>query len=145
MADTCCISVAINDSITRINNLEQAVASGCDAAAVGQLSASILPSDAASFVRHFQALPPCEIQSAITQRISTLSFIARVTAAGKSPGGVQEVARMKALKERDSALWLTLLPTEPSLVLSDSQWSWSARLRLGMPAPVASAECHGCH
>jgi hypothetical protein len=145
LADTCCISAAINDSITRINNLEQAVASGCDAAAVGQLSASILPSDAASFVRHFQALPPCEIQSAITQRISTLSFIARVTAAGKSPGGVQEVARMKALKERDSALWLTLLPTEPSLVLSDSQWSWSARLRLGMPAPVASAECHGCH
>jgi len=60
-------------------------------------------------------------------------------------GGVEAAARLLALKERESSLWLRTLPTAPGLVLSDAKWRWAARLRLGMQVPNVSSACNGCH
>ena len=89
-------------------------------------------------MQHIRALKPsCAIQAAVTHRISTLSHIAMVTqTARRGAGGVAELARLRSLTEKESALWLRVLPTDHSLRLSDTKWKWAAQLRLGMPEPV---------
>ena len=142
---TSAMAVAIDDSIQRLNVMETSITANCTCPTIEQVSPSILPSSATTYVRHFQALPLCEIQSAITHRIAILNLIARVARAGQSPvNGVAEVARMRALRERESSLWLRTVPTEPGLTLSDTKWAWAAWLRLGMPVPVNAADCAGC-
>jgi hypothetical protein len=71
-----------------------------------------------------------------------------MTAAGE--GGAQaeaEVARLRALQEKESSRWLRVLPVDAGLRLTELQWQTAAQLRLGMPrAPhgsTASACEHG--
>ena len=61
-------------------------------------------------------------------------------------GNDENTGRLTALaSERESALWLTTLPTTAALELSDQHFLWAARLRLGMPVHVPDGQCHGCH
>jgi hypothetical protein len=145
LSPTCGHFIAINDSLTRIAAMDLALSSRGERTAVSKVSASILPANAATFVSHFRTMPPCLIQSAITHRIMTLIFIARVTEAGRAgAGGVEEVARLYALTAAESSLWLRTLPTEDGLRLTDTKWQWAARLRLGMCVPTVDTECRGC-
>ena len=106
----------------------------------------LLPDSASEFVAHFRTTPSFNIQSSVVHRISTLSINARIIQAGMRKGeGLQELARIKALRAKESSLWLRTLPTEPGLRLRDDKWQWAARLRLGMPVPVPAPEHLGCN
>jgi hypothetical protein len=135
------ITVAIEDSLRCIAEVEASIVARCDQEAVAGVSASVLPASAAAFVAHFKAQPPVPVQSAIIHRITILSHIATMKAAGE--GGVRakaEVARLQALKEKESSRWLRVLPTDAGLRLTDLQWQTAAQLRLGMPkAPYGDA------
>jgi hypothetical protein len=117
------IYLAINDALHTIAKLENSLESRADPSSVGDLllvPPSALPSSASSFVSHFKAQPPFPIQHAVSVRISTLSYNARVSEAGKvRRGGREHAARLRALREPDSALWLTTFPTEVALALTD--------------------------
>jgi hypothetical protein len=142
------IYLEINDALHTIANLESSLESRADPSSVSDLllvPRSALPSSASSFVSHFKGQPPFPIQHAVSVRIATLSYNARVSAAGQvGRGGREHAARLRALREPDSALWLTTLPTEVALALTDLKWQWAARLRLGMDIPVISTVCPGC-
>jgi hypothetical protein len=135
------ITEAIEDALRRIAAVEASIVSRCDQDAAAQVSASVLPARAAAFVAHFKAHPPGPLQSAIIHRITILSHIARMKAAGE--GGVRaraEVARLRALREKGSSRWLRVLPTDAGLRLTDLQWQTAAQLRLGLPkAPYGDA------
>ena len=141
------ITVGIEDALRRVAAVEADLRARCTPAALAGVAASILPARAAAFVAHFKAFPPSPIQHAIVHRISTLSHIARMTAA--RAGGVQakeEVARLQALKEKESSRWLRVRPTDTDLGMSNLQWQVSAQLRLGMPrAPHGAAAPPCCH
>ena len=116
------MTVAIEDSIRRVSAVEAGYIARCPAADVAGVSPSVLPTRAAAFVEHFNASPPGPIQSAVIHRITTLSHIARMAAAGD--GGVRvvaDVARLQALKEKESSRWLRVLPTTSQLRLTDLQ------------------------
>jgi Reverse transcriptase (RNA-dependent DNA polymerase) len=132
----CSMYVAIDDSLARITALVDDLAPKGTGPRHDTEMAVLLPNSAAEFVPHYRSSPPaCSIQSAVTHRISTLSFIARVAQAGKDKAKA-DVARFQALRVAGSSLWLQTLPTTPLLRLSDAQWRWAARLRLGMPVPI---------
>jgi hypothetical protein len=136
---------AIEDSLSRVATMEAAFLPLCDPILLSAASASVLPSRASTFVDHFLAQPLGSIQSAVTHRISSLSHIARVTAAGKDRArGVQEIARLQALTAAESSLWLRTLPTTKSLTMTDTKWQWSAHLRLGVPVPVYGGAATSC-
>ena len=141
----CAMAVAIDDSLERVTAVEAALIARCRLAVMPEVSPSILPADAAAFVSHFRTMPPCPIQSATTHRVNTLCSIARVEEARRmGPGSVEAVARLSALRQPGSSLWLQTIPTEAALTLSDERWVWAARLRLGMPVPSVDDRCTGC-
>jgi hypothetical protein len=135
------ITAGITDALGRVAAVETALLARCEPQSAATVSASILPPTAAAFVAHFKALPPSPIQSAVLHRITTLSHSARMKAAGE--GGAQaeaEVARLRALQEKESSRWLRVLPMDAGLRLTDLQWQTAVQLRLGMPrAPHGSA------
>ena len=136
---------SITDSLTRLAAVQDALAARCNPDIVRGLDCSILPASAATFIQHYRCGPPRPIQATVTQRISTLSYIARVTEARNAgKGGEATVARLAALREADSSLWLRTVPSHPGLTLTDSKWLWAARLRLGMPVDVVSNDCDAC-
>jgi hypothetical protein len=128
------VTVAIDDALRRVAAVEAKFVAACAPQALAGISASVLPTRAATFVEHFKALSPGPIQSAVIHRISTLSNIARMAAA-RADGvrGRAEVARLQALKAKESSRWLRVLPTDAGLRLRDLQWQTAAQLRLGMP------------
>jgi hypothetical protein len=139
------LCASIDDSLHRIAATQTTLSARCEPAMVNNVSRLGLPDSAATFVQHFRCALPCPIQHSITHRITTLSFIARVCEARKEgKEGVATVARLLALKEPASSLWLQVLPTHPGLTMTDAKWLWAARLRLGMPAPVVSSQCDAC-
>ena len=132
---------AVTDSIARVAAIEAPLIAQCPPALLANVSASVLPTSADTFVVHCRALPSTSlIQSAVSHRISTLSHIARVRqAAQRGKSGEAELARLHSLnneKAKGSSLWLQVLPTSAYLRLPDSKWQWAAQLRLGMPVPV---------
>ena len=141
------ITQGITDALGRVAAVEAALVARCEPQVAAAVGASILPPGAATFVAHFKALPPSPIQSAIIHRITTLSHSARMKAAGE--GGAQaeaEVARLRALQEKESSRWLRVLPVDAGLRLSDLQWQTAVQLRLGMPrAPHGTAASHCEH
>jgi Reverse transcriptase (RNA-dependent DNA polymerase) len=143
------LGTSIDDSIRRITSCEITLVDRCEAAGmVAECSSTTplsLPTSASTFVSHYKALPPFCIQSHLTLRISTLCHIARVSEAKvREVGGPEFHARLLALREKESSLWLRTLPTEPGLTLSDAKWMWAAWLRLGMPVPSICSDCDGC-
>jgi hypothetical protein len=138
---------AVADGIRRISETDARLAALCSPDKLAKISASVLPTGAETFVQDIRALSTesCLLQSALTHRISTLSHIARVTQIERrGTRGHAELARLKALTEKESSLWLRVLPTEPFLELPDVKWQWAAHLRLGMEVPMcegASALC----
>ena len=129
---------AVADSIRRISHTDTQLAALCPAHRLANVRKSVLPTGADTFVQHIRAMSTESslLQSALTHRISTLSHIARVTAvAGRGTRGHAELARLAALTEKESSLWLRVLPTEKFLRLTDVKWQWAARLRLGMEMP----------
>ena len=134
------MTVAIEDSIRRVSAAEAGYTARCLPADIAGVRPSVLPTRAAAFVEYFNANPPGSIQSAIIHRITTLSHIARMTATGD--GGVRvvaDVARLQALKEKESSRWLRVVPTDSQLRLSDLQWQTAAQMRLGMPKALHGA------
>jgi len=104
-----------------------------------------LPTSASSFISHFRAQPASKrIQSDVSHSISLLSFNAGLAQAERGEGGVRDVARLRALRTKESSLWLRTMPTCDALRLSDEDWRWSARLRLGMPMPFGPSQPPGC-
>jgi len=140
------ITVAIEDGIRRVAAVEAEYIARCTPAAVAGVSPSVLPTRAAEFIQHFKASPPGPIQSAIIHRITTLSHIARMAAAGA--GGAQavaEVARLQSLREKESSRWLRVLPTDSRLRLTDLQWQTAAQMRLGVPKAPHGAVGVSCN
>ena len=136
---------AIDDSLHRVAALQTVISLRCEKALVGRADTLVLPGSAAEFVQHYRSARASPIQHSITHRITTLCGIARVCEArmaGKQ--GVATVARLLALREPGSALWLQTLPTGPGLTLTDVKWLWAAQLRLGVPVPVVSSQCDAC-
>ena len=76
------MTVAIEDSIRRVFAAEAEHTARCPPADVADVRPSVLPQRAAAFVEYFKANPPGSIQSAVIHRITTLSHIARMAAAG---------------------------------------------------------------
>ena len=91
---------AVADSIARVANIEAPLLAQCPAELLANVSASVLPTSADTFVAHTRALSSsCLIQSAVSHRISTLSHIARVRQAGqRGKSGEAELARLHSLK-----------------------------------------------
>jgi hypothetical protein len=124
----------------------------------------------ADFVTHYAALRLPAIQAALTHRTSTLQFNANVRratmmAAGGDKGmgasatdasdidsagantaaeGEQLLARIRAITAEHASRWLSIAPTERDLELTDAQYHWAARLRLGLPVPPSSSTCASC-
>jgi len=145
LSPSCAMFAAINDSLARIAEVESSLMARGESIAVSEVAPSVLPMNAETFVHHFRVGPPCPIQSSVSYRINTLSYIARVTEAGRAgEGRLEGIARLHALKVAESALWLQTLPTEARLTLTDAKWQWAAWLRLGMPVPVIADLCEGC-
>ena len=138
----------IDDALHTIANLERSLKSRARPSVINDLPkapASALPLSASTFVSHFRNQRPFPIQQAVSVRIATLSYNARVSAAVEMRRGRREhAARLRALREPESALWLTTFPTEIALALTDLKWQWAAQLRLGMDIPIISAACPGC-
>ena len=149
VAPSCRQYLALDDCILRVTGMENVFwqqLAATDAASSGEVPAPVLPDSAHDFVRHFSTASPTVIQSAVVHRIQTLSFIASTKAAvdaGRS--GLERLARMDALRQPGSADWLTVMPTEARLRLSDVHWRWAAQLRLGLQLPTLSDTCHGCN
>jgi hypothetical protein len=62
-------------------------------------------------------------------------------------GGVQaraEVARLQALKEKESSRWLQVLPTDAGLRLTDLQVQTALQMRLGIPLAPRGATAPAC-
>ena len=100
-----------------------------------QVTASILPSCAAHFVAHFQAQPSeTLIQHSVQHRNTMLKAIAgrAVAAQDRSPAGVANVARLGALRSGHASRWLLQPVREWPLVLSDEEFRWAIRMRLGL-------------
>ncbi|MGH7069568.1 MAG: reverse transcriptase domain-containing protein [Acetobacteraceae bacterium] len=139
---------AIEDSIKRITRDVSDLIHECDPKYINDHLkdiSSLLPNSADSFVSYFKVRQSPVIQSSLTHRITTLSFIARVSAAVRTgKAGQRTIARLQSLLETGSALWLQTLPTEAALTLTDNKWRWAARLRLDMPVPVAHSACDRC-
>jgi hypothetical protein len=145
LSPSCAMFAAINDSLARIAKVESSLMARGESIAVSEVAPSILPMNAETLVHHFRVGPPCPIQSSVTYRINTLSYIARVTEAGRAgEGRLEGIARLHALKAAESSLWLQTLPTEARLTLTDAKWQWAAWLRLGVPVPVIADLCDGC-
>jgi hypothetical protein len=126
---------AITDSIRRVSHTEAQLLPLCSVHRLTNVSKSVLPMRADTFVQDIRALSAesCLLQSALTHRISLLSHIARVSQVeGRGIQGQAELARLNALTEKESSLWLRVLPTEAYLQLPDVKWQWCARFRLGM-------------
>jgi hypothetical protein len=139
------ITRSIADALSRVAAVEAALVARCEPQAAAVVGASILPADAASFVAHFKALPPCPIQSAVMHRITTLSHSASMKAAGEGGARAEaEVARLRALQEKESSRWLRVLPTDAELRLTDLQWQTAVQLRLGMPRVPHGEAGHAC-
>jgi len=138
--------LALQESITRYNRLVSELTSGCDPKhASARDMPSLLPNSAESFISYFKTNPSSAIQSSLVHRISTLSFIARISAAEKvGKTGHDTIARLQSLREAGAALWLQTMPTEAGLTLSDSKWRWAARLRLGIPVVATRSACDRC-
>ena len=142
----CDMSIAIDDSLSRITAVEAELIGRCGLAVMPEISPSVLPADAAAFAAHFRTIPPCPIQTATTHRVNTLCSIARVEEARRlGQGSVEAVARLLSLRQTGSSLWLQTIPTEAALRLTDEKWVWAARLRLGMPVPSIDDKCSGCN
>lgn len=139
---------AISDSLQRVTALTSALIKECEAKYVGddiKDISTLLPDSTNTFIQYFKSRPSSVIQSTVTHRISTLSFIARVSLAARAEkNGRSTIARLQSLKETGAALWLQTLPTEKALTLSDDKWIWPARLRLGMPVPTTHTMCSKC-
>ena len=142
------ITAGITDALRRVAAAEADLVARCDSQAAAAVSASILPTSADAFVAHFSARPPGPIQSAIIHRITTLTQNARMTAlGGAGRQEVEELARLRALQEKESSRWLRVLPVDAGLRLTDLQWQTAVQLRLGMsraPHGTAGPACeHG--
>jgi hypothetical protein len=138
---------AVADGIRRVSETDAQLAALCPRDKLAKISASVLPTGAETFVQDIRAMSAesCLLQSALTHRISTLSHIARVTQVERRGArGHAELARLNALTEKESSLWLRVLPTEASLVLPDVKWQWAARLRLGMEIPLCEGASTLC-
>jgi hypothetical protein len=141
------LHTAVADSIARVAAIEAPLIAQCPPTLIANISASVLPTSADTFVAHTRALSSsCLIQSAVSHRISTLSHIARVRQAGQcGKSGEAELARLHSLnceKAKESSLWLQVMPTSPHLRLPNCKWQWAAQLRLGMAVPVYEASEH---
>jgi hypothetical protein len=133
---------SINDCLNRIRQAANTLTTLIDADDHSQLH---LPASASTFVSHFRALPPSlRYQSDVTSRISTLSYNASLAQARRDKTAMAEVARLQSLQAKESSLWLRTLPTMDALQLSDVDWQWCARLRLGMPMPFGASPPLGC-
>ena len=149
LSPTCGLFAAIEDSIHRITTIESSLiarSSTMSGSDVPRISDPILPASASSFVSHYQTKPVSLLQSCITHRIATLSFIARVseTARAGPTGKYATASRLLSLRAAESALWLQTLPTESALTFTDAKWQWAAWLRLGIPVPTIDTDCPGC-
>ena len=139
------IYTAIDDSLREVADLQAALSTRCDADTLGKHRRLDLPASAAHFIQHFRCARPIPIQHSISHRITTLCYIARLCEARRlGKAGEATVARLCALKEPGSALWLSTLPTLPSLTLTDIKWLWAAQLRLGVPLAVTADTCDAC-
>jgi hypothetical protein len=142
------ISVAIDDSIQRVQSMTSVLITSSDAKYIDTQTmelSSLIPESAASFVDYYKTKPSYLVQASITHRIATLSFIARVSEAARAgSSGKGTIARLNSLRATCSSLWLRTLPSDPSLTLTDKKWQWAARLRLGMPVPSIDPACPGC-
>ncbi len=138
---------AVADGIRRIAETDARLVALCPPHKLASVSASVLPTGAESFVQDIRALSTEShlLQSALTHRMSTLSHIARVAQVERrGTRGHAELARLRALRERESSLWLRVLPTEPFLQLTNVNWQWAARLRLGMEVPMCEGTSALC-
>ena len=119
--------IAIDDCLMRIKTRDAQLTARCHGAGAGVVADKglgvSLPINAASFAAHFRARNVPSLQASITHRTSTLSYSAGVAEAGKvGQSGQANVARMMSLKEKESSLWLSTLPTEVGLRLTDRKW-----------------------
>src|SRR3984957_15839814 len=93
----------INDALHAITNPETVLGSRARPSSVDDLllvPPSVLPSSPSSFVSHFKTQPPFPIQHAVSVRIATLSYNARVSEAGKVRRGGRGACSTAACLER---------------------------------------------
>ena len=148
------LSLAIDDSLVRLRRTVAALQTASPsrssttrstAGTASKRKLLHLPTSASSFISHFRAQPASKrIQSDVSHSISLHSFNAGLAQAARGEGGVREVARLRALRTKESSLWLRTMPTSDALRLSDEDWRWSARLRLGMPMAFGPSLPPGC-
>ena len=140
----CGMYAAIDDSLRCIHDREAALLRLCgEGSPAKQVSASVLPGSAAHFVAHFQAQPSDTlIQHSVQHRNQLLKAIAGRTVAGqdRSPAGIANVARLEALRGVHASRWLLQPVRDWPQVLSDAEFRWAIRMRLGLsglPGPPA--------
>ena len=133
----------INDSITRIRSRESSISDSIDPTLT--TPPSLLPHDPATFFHHFTNLRLPNVQQALSQRTQNLQLLARLNAAKRSKGS-QDQARLLSLQAKHSSRWLQVVPTTKQSRLTDTQYYWASRLRLGLDVPysVDNSDCPSC-
>ena len=97
-----------------------------------------LPPSPSSFFSHYAKASPSissSLQSALSVQASSHSFEASLSAARakkKHDGGVA-LAHLRAISAPRAWMWKTVIPSDPTLQLTDTQYRIAARLNLGLP------------
>jgi hypothetical protein len=106
---------------------------------------SLLPHDPSTFFHHFTNLRLPNVQQALSQRTQNLQLLARLNAAKRSKGS-QDQARLLSLQAKHPSRWLQVVPTTNESRLTDTQYYWASRLRLGLNVSysVDNSDCPSC-
>ncbi|KAJ3176079.1 hypothetical protein HDU85_007827 [Gaertneriomyces sp. JEL0708] len=110
----------------------------------------ILPSSASSFVSFYQTKRQPSIQSTLSSRIFQHLYSALVKGVSDSVGCLSRdfhLARLQSVTAEHSHRWLTVPPTNHVLRLTDLEYRWCARYRLGLVVTGTQDldSCPCCH
>ena len=118
-------------------------------------SATALPAAASAFFHHFTTTSSSvssSLQSTLSEQATSHIYEASLTAAkqARRDGNGMEQALLMSISAPRAWTWKTALPTQKSLVLSNSAYRLAARLNLGLkpeasgPLSVVSRLCSKC-
>ena len=114
------------------------------------IDSDILPDSASTIVRFFNTHQINPIQATLSKRASNHIFSALEKRARMISDDLRKnfhLARLQSVQAEGSSRWMQVTPRERHLRLTDDEYRWATKLRLGVPvsAVADSDRCTGCN